>query len=43
MEGNWFPFLMEKGIQEAPTTFACKGFTCLPPVRNEEELKRILE
>jgi uncharacterized protein YyaL (SSP411 family) len=43
MEGNWFPFLMEKGIQEVPTTFACKGFTCLPPVRNEEELKRILE
>ena len=43
MEGNWFPFLMEKGIQEVPTTFACKGFTCLPPVRNKEELKRILE
>jgi uncharacterized protein YyaL (SSP411 family) len=43
MEGNWLPFLMEKGIQEVPTTFACKGFTCLPPVRNAEELKRILE
>ena len=43
MEGNWFPFLMEKGIQEVPTTFACKGFTCLPPIRNEEELKRMLE
>jgi uncharacterized protein YyaL (SSP411 family) len=43
MEGNWLPFLMEKGIQEVPTTFACKGFTCLPPVGNAEELKRILE
>jgi len=43
IKGNWFPFLMEKGIPEVPTTFVCKGFTCLPPVRNEEELKKILE
>jgi uncharacterized protein YyaL (SSP411 family) len=43
MEGNWFPFLMEKEIPNVPTTFACKGSTCLPPVRDEEELKRILE
>ena len=40
---KWFPFLTEKGIPEVPTTFVCKGFTCLPPVRNEEELKKILE
>jgi uncharacterized protein YyaL (SSP411 family) len=39
---NWFPFLMEKGMVEIPTTFVCKGFTCLPPVRDEEELKKIL-
>jgi len=39
---NWFPFLMEKGAVEAPTTFVCKGFTCLPPVRDEKELKKIL-
>ena len=40
---KWFRFLTEKGIQEVPTTFVCKRFTCLPPVRNEEELKKILE
>jgi uncharacterized protein YyaL (SSP411 family) len=39
---NWFPFLTEKGTTEAPTTFVCKGFTCLPPARDEEELKKIL-
>jgi len=39
---NWFPFLMEKGVTEVPTTFVCKGFTCLPPVKDEKELKKIL-
>jgi uncharacterized protein YyaL (SSP411 family) len=43
IQGSWFPFLREKGNQEVPTTFVCKGFTCLPPVRNEKELKKILE
>jgi uncharacterized protein YyaL (SSP411 family) len=43
IKGKWFPFLTEKGMPEVPTTFICKGFTCLPPVRNEEELKKILE
>jgi uncharacterized protein YyaL (SSP411 family) len=43
IEGNWFPFLMEKGIQEVPTAFVCKGFTCLPPVQNEEGLRKILK
>ncbi len=43
IEGSWFPFLKEKGNPEVPTTFVCKGFTCLPPVRNEEELRKILE
>ncbi len=43
IKGKWFPFLTEKGIPEVPTAFVCKGFTCLPPVRNEEELKKILE
>jgi uncharacterized protein YyaL (SSP411 family) len=43
IEGSWFPFLREKGNQEVPTTFVCKGFTCLPPVRDEKELKKILE
>jgi uncharacterized protein YyaL (SSP411 family) len=43
VEGNWFPFLREKGNQDVPTTFVCKGFTCLPPVKNPKELKKILE
>ncbi len=43
IEGSWFPFLKEKGNPEVPTAFVCKGFTCLPPVRNEEELRKILE
>jgi hypothetical protein len=42
VEKNWFPFLMEKGVTETPTTFVCKGFTCLPPVKDEKELKKIL-
>jgi uncharacterized protein YyaL (SSP411 family) len=42
IEGNWFPFLMEKEVTEVPTTFVCKGFTCLPPVKDEKELKKIL-
>jgi uncharacterized protein YyaL (SSP411 family) len=43
IEGSWFPFLKEKGATEVPTAFVCKKFTCLPPVRNEEELKKILK
>ena len=43
IEGSWFPFLREKGDPEVPTTFVCKGLTCLPPARNEKELKKILE
>jgi uncharacterized protein YyaL (SSP411 family) len=43
VEGNWFPFLKEKENQEVPTTFVCKGFTCLPPVKNAKELKKMLE
>jgi uncharacterized protein YyaL (SSP411 family) len=42
IEGNWFSFLLEKGIPEVPTTFVCKGFTCLPPVKDEKELRKIL-
>ena len=43
IEGDWFPFLREKGAIEVPTAFVCKGFTCLPPVRDEKELKKILK
>jgi len=39
---NWFPFLMEKGVPEVPTAFVCKGFTCLPPVRDVKELKKVM-
>jgi len=42
IEGNWFPFLMEKGVPEVPTAFVCKGFTCLPPVKDRKELRKIL-
>jgi uncharacterized protein YyaL (SSP411 family) len=42
IEGHWFPFLMEKGVTEVPTTFVCKGFTCLPAIKNGKELKKIL-
>ncbi len=43
VEGNWFPFLKEKGDAKPPTAFVCKGFTCLPPVTNARELKKILK
>jgi uncharacterized protein YyaL (SSP411 family) len=42
VEGNWFPFLFEKGVTEGPTAFVCKGFTCLPPIKDEKELRKIL-
>jgi len=42
IEGNWFPFLLGREVTEGPTAFVCKGFTCLPPVRDEKELRRIL-
>jgi len=43
IEGNWFPFLTEKGIPGVPMAFVCKGFTCLPPVKDRKELRKILE
>jgi len=42
VDENWFPFLREKGIGDIPSTFVCKGFTCLPPAKDEKELKKIL-
>jgi uncharacterized protein YyaL (SSP411 family) len=39
---HWLPFLMEKGAVEVPTAFVCKEFTCLPPARDQKELKKIL-
>jgi len=42
VEGDWFPFLREKGVVNVPTAFVCKGSTCLPPVGDEKELKKIL-
>jgi uncharacterized protein YyaL (SSP411 family) len=43
IEGSWLPFLMEKKVPERPTAFVCKGFTCLPPVTDRRELKKILD
>ena len=42
LEGDWFQFLREKKISDAPTVFICKGFTCLPPVQNAKELKKVI-
>ena len=42
IEGNWFPFLLGREAAEGPTAFVCKGFTCLPPVNDEKELRKIL-
>ncbi len=42
LDENWLPFLKEKGGPEVPTVFICKGFTCLPPVQDEKELRKIV-
>ncbi|MGB9627671.1 MAG: thioredoxin domain-containing protein [Thermodesulfobacteriota bacterium] len=42
IDSKWFPFLMEKGVEETPTLFVCKNFTCLPPIQDEQEIKKIL-
>jgi uncharacterized protein YyaL (SSP411 family) len=43
IKGSWFPFLKDKNSEEIPTVFVCKNFVCLPPAKNEEELRRLLE
>jgi uncharacterized protein len=42
VKGDWLPFLKDKGRVDEPAVFVCKGFTCLPPVKDVEELKKIL-
>jgi uncharacterized protein len=42
-KGNWLPLLMDKEAVEGPAVFICKKFTCLPPAKDEEELRKILE
>jgi uncharacterized protein len=42
IERGWFPFLHDKRGTATPTVYICKGSTCLPPARNEEELRKIL-
>ena len=39
---DWIPFLRHVKATEAPATFLCRGFTCLPPVRDAAELRRAL-
>lgn len=39
---NWIPFLKDKETSGGPTTFICRNFTCLPPVKNEIELKKMI-
>jgi uncharacterized protein YyaL (SSP411 family) len=36
------PFLRDKGAMDVPVTFVCRGFTCLPPVTDEKQLKKVL-
>jgi len=43
MEGDWFPFLRDKEISDAPAIFICKGFTCLPPVQDVKDLKKVIQ
>ena len=42
LDGPWFPFLRDKGATDIPVTFVCRRFTCLPPVTDEKELKKVL-
>ena len=42
IEGNWIPFLKDVKVAGAPAAFVCKGFTCLPPVTDEKELRKVL-
>ena len=42
LDEQWFPFLRDKGAMDVPVTFVCRGFTCLPPVTDEKDLKKIL-
>jgi len=42
LKKGWLPFLTEKGPQQSPIAYVCKNFTCLPPVQNEKELKKLL-
>ena len=42
IKGNWLPFLKDVKVAGAPAAFICKGFTCLPPARDEKELRKIL-
>ena len=42
VEGNWIPFLKDVKVEGAPAAFVCRGFTCLPPVSDEKELRKIL-
>jgi uncharacterized protein YyaL (SSP411 family) len=43
IKGNWFPFLKDQNSEGIPKAFICKNFVCLPPAKNEEELRKILE
>ena len=42
MDEKWLPFLRDKGMGDVPLTFVCKGFTCLPPAKDEKDLEKIL-
>lgn len=39
---DWIPFLKDKEAIGCPTAFICRDFTCLPPIRDPKELKKII-
>jgi hypothetical protein len=42
VEDHWLPFLREKGSFDSPAVYICKEYTCLPPIKGIEELRRAL-
>ncbi len=41
IEAHWFPFMKGRENPDIPAVYVCRGFTCLPPIQDEKELRRI--
>lgn len=39
---GWLPFLDGKEARDLPVAFVCKKFSCLPPARDAESLRKLL-
>ncbi len=42
IEENFLPILRSVTVTGPPAVFVCRGFTCLPPARDEKDLRKIL-